>query len=696
MENNVPLLAAEQNAHSTMIGQPWLRILRVAWVVLAILAVAILIASLPGYILYLQGELPFQAELIPNPSVSVIGLNLAIVLASISAALLSLILAWVIFRRRSDEAMAVFLSFFLLIYGAGFAGPLELLDPLLPGFATIGHLIVSAVLFGPASVALMVLFPDGRFVPHWTRWLILLAFSSMPMAYFFETISYTAINEPLLWLLAIIGLSAFLLALYAQIYRYRLVSNPIQRQQTKWVVYGLTLWFVFMIVVSVPYAQANLLPPGSPIPWWFPINELVFSIALTFLPVSLTIAVLRYRLYDIDILINRTLVYGALTVSTMGIYVFIVGYLGNLFQTINQTFLAFLATGLVAILFQPLRERLQAGVNRLMFGDRDDPVAVLGSLSRRLEAAADPEAILPGIVDTVGQTLKLPFVAIEVYNGQTTKVVADFGDVPESSERLPLIHQSKTIGQLVFARRSPHESFSEAEYKLLRNIARQTGAAVHAAKLTADLRRSRQQLVTAREEERRRLRRDLHDGLGPTLAGVTLRIDIARNKLVSNPDGADTILVETKGQIQDTIGDIRRLVYQLRPPALDEMGLEKAVRAFIDQQKTDGLKITIEDSDGLSTLPAAVGVAAYRIALEGITNVIRHAQASNAVIRIYPEHDNLILEIKDDGIGLPEPIPLGVGMTSMRERAEELGGQLQLIPQSPGTLLRACLPCSEE
>jgi signal transduction histidine kinase len=358
--------------------------------------------------------------------------------------------------------------------------------------------------------------------------------------------------------------------------------------------------------------------------------------------------------------------------------------------------LAFLATGLVALLFQPIRERLQRGVNRLMFGERDDPVSVLGSLSKRLEAAADPEAILPGIVDTVGQALKLPYVAIEVQNGQSTKVVAEYGAARESVERLPLIYQSKAIGQLVFARRSPNESFSESEYKLLRNISSQTGAAVHAAKLTKDLRRSRQRLVTAREEERRRLRRDLHDGLGPTLAGATLRIDIARNKLESDPDLADILLVETKGQIQDTIGDVRRLVYELRPPALDEMGLEKAVRSFVEQQKIDGLKITIDDSNGLSTLPAAVEVAAYQIALEGITNVIYHAQASEAEISFSSKYENLVVEIIDDGIGLPEPIPVGVGITSMRERAEELGGQLQLIQRSPGTLLRACLPCPED
>jgi signal transduction histidine kinase len=348
------------------------------------------------------------------------------------------------------------------------------------------------------------------------------------------------------------------------------------------------------------------------------------------------------------------------------------------------------------LIFQPLRERLQRVVNRLMFGERDDPLAVLSSLSKRLEGASDPEAILPSLVETVGQALKLPYVAIEVLNGKSTHIVAFYGESQDTTEQLPLIHQTEQIGHLVFARRSPRESFNEADYKLLRNIARQTGAAVYAAKLTSDLRRSRQQLVTAREEERRRLRRDLHDGLGPTLAGLTLRIDAARNKLRSDPGQANTLLIDTKEQIKSTIEDIRRLVYELRPPALDELGLEKAVRAFVDQQKIDGLIITIADSDGVSTLPAAVEVAAYRIALEGITNVIRHAQAAKAVIRFFPDHNNLVVEIKDDGIGLPEPIPIGVGMSSMRERAEELGGELVLVPQETGACIRACLPISRE
>jgi signal transduction histidine kinase len=343
-----------------------------------------------------------------------------------------------------------------------------------------------------------------------------------------------------------------------------------------------------------------------------------------------------------------------------------------------------------------LRERLQAGVNRLMFGERDDPLAVLGSLSKRLEATAEPEAILPGIVDTVGHTLKLPYVAIEVSNGAGAMVVAEYGKPQQNSESLPLIHQSKTIGRLLFARRSPNEAISETEQVLLRNIARQTGTAVHSAKLTADLLRSRQHLVTAREEERRRLRRNLHDGLGPTLAGATLRIDSARNKLESDPSQADSLLVETKGQIHDMIEDIRSLVYELRPPALDDMGLVKAVRAYINNQKFVDLKILVDDLKGLPTLPAAVEVAAYRIATEGITNVIQNTQATNAVITFYQEHGNLIVEIKDDDKSIQDPNEISAGMTSIRRQAEELGGQMEITQKSPGTLIRACLPCPQE
>jgi signal transduction histidine kinase len=615
---------------------------------------------------------------------------------SVVTASISLFLAWTIFHQKSKGRMPVFLSFFLVLYGIAITGQLETIFPFWPSLSNYEFGLIFASLFGPVFVALFVLFPDGQFVPSWTRWLILSSLSIVPVSYYLEASSFSVIEKPLFWVGAGIAVVTLLLGLYAQIYRFRHVSDSNERQQTKWVIYGIGLWFLVMAVGTVPYARVQLLSPGSSIPWWQLLNELAYVISFSFLPLSLTIAVMRYRLYDIDIIINRSLVYGTLTIATIGIYIFIVGYLGNLFHAINQTAFGFLATGLVALIFQPLRERLQSVVNRLMYGERDDPLAVLSSLSKRLEGASEPEAILPSIVETVSQALKLPYVAIEVHNGKATHIAASSGEPRETSERLPLIHQAERVGQMIFAHRSPNEGFSEAEYKLLRNIARQTGTAVHAARLTSDLRHSRQQLITTREEERRRLRRDLHDGLGPTLATLALKIDTARNLLTRDPTSADQLLVETKDRIQETLGDIRRLVYNLRPPALDELGLVKAIRAYVDQQNLDRLRITIEDAGNLPSLPAAVEVAAYRIALEGFTNTIRHAQASSAEIRFYPETNSLIVEVVDDGIGLPDPIPVGVGVASMRERAEELGGHLDLISQQNGTQVRAYLPITRE
>ena len=677
-----------------LVPSRWIRLANILWYPAAVIAMGILIVALPRYFIGLSsGTIDDLFQLTGIYWNFVLSLFYAV--ASISAALLSLTLAWVLHRQKPHERMAIFLSYFLLYYGVIFAGPIWMLvSQSSPLFTTVVPVISS--LFFPLIITLLLVFPDGRFVPAWSRWLVVLSFFGIPLTYAFYPSISSFLASPLLWIGILTLIPITLIAFAAQIHRYTVVSDPTEKQQTKWVVYGLLLMFVCFVITTPPYIQILQAPPGSPLMWWGTLTTLIYSLSLTLLPLSLTIAVLRYRLYDIDILINRTLVYAALTISTIGIYVFIVGYLGNRFQASSQTFFAFLATGLVALVFQPLRERLQAGVNRLMFGERDDPLAVLGSLSKRLEATAEPEAILPGIVDTVGHTLKLPYVAIEVSNGAGAMVVAEYGKPQQNSESLPLIHQSKTIGRLLFARRSPNEAISETEQELLRNIARQTGTAVHSAKLTADLLRSRQHLVTAREEERRRLRRNLHDGLGPTLAGATLRIDSARNKLESDPSQADSLLVETKGQIHDMIEDIRSLVYELRPPALDDMGLVKAVRAYINNQKFVDLKILVDDLKGLPTLPAAVEVAAYRIATEGITNVIQNTQATNAVITFYQEHGNLIVEIKDDDKSIQDPNEISAGMTSIRRQAEELGGQMEITQKSPGTLIRACLPCPQE
>jgi signal transduction histidine kinase len=451
----------------------------------------------------------------------------------------------------------------------------------------------------------------------------------------------------------------------------------VQRQQTKWVVFGLTAamtGFVLLLLLP-PNAGAIATLAGETG------NDLFFL----FIPISLAIAILRYRLWDIDIIINRALVYGALTASVAGLYILVVGYLGALFRTGGNLLISLLATGLVAVLFQPLRGWLQRSVNRLMYGRRDEPYAVIARLGRRLESSLAPEAVLPTIVETVAQALKLPYAAITWQQDGAEVTAATFGKAVNELLRLPLNYQGEQIGELMLAPRGPGESFTPADRALLSDLARQAGVAAHAVRLTTDLQRltgelqqSRIQLVSAREEERRRLRRDLHDGLGPQLASLTLKLETARNKLAHDPL-ADRLLADLTSRTQTAVADIRRLVYALRPPALDELGLLSALREQALQYSQQGqspLLITCQAPESLPPLPAAIEVALYRIAQEALTNVVRHARADQCHLRLVldAEAGVLSLEIQDNGCGLPPTHRRGVGLTSMRERAEELGG----------------------
>ncbi len=242
-----------------------------------------------------------------------------------------------------------------------------------------------------------------------------------------------------------------------------------------------------------------------------------------------------------------------------------------------------------------------------------------------------------------------------------------------------------------------YQQLTPADHRLLADLAHQAGIAAHAVQLTADLQRARERLVTTREEERRRLRRDLHDGLGPTLASMTLKLDAARNLLTQQPADVDLLLVEVKTQLQATIADIRRLVYDLRPPALDELGLVSALQEQAMQyRQLNGVQVVIEAPPQLPTLPAAVEVAAYRIVLEALTNVARHAQARTCCVRIALT-EVLTIEVIDDGQGLPSQPQVGVGLASMRERAAELGGTCVITTGATGgTHVLVRLPLAKE
>jgi signal transduction histidine kinase len=478
-------------------------------------------------------------------------------------------------------------------------------------------------------------------------------------------------------------------AVVSLVMRFRSVRGE-QRQQLKWFAYAAALMGVFMVENFTLYAL------GSPLVGT-PVHVVPNLLATAAIPIAAGIAILRYRLYAIDLIINRTLVYGTLTTGVVGLYIVVVAALGTQLQTSGNLLVSVIATGVVAVLFQPLRERLQRGVNRLLYGHRDEPYTVLTRLGRRLEETLATAAVLPMIVESVARALKLPYTAIAVERAAGKELAAVYGDSPGQILRLPLIYQAETVGHLLLGHRAPDEPFTSADRRLLDDLARQVGVAVHATRLTADLQRSRERLVTAREEERRRLRRDLHDGLGPTLAAQTLKVGSARALYQRDAVAADALLAELEIEMQTALADIRRLAYDLRPPALDELGLVGAIRKDATRYgtlaaDTPGLAIGIEAPDSLPPMPAAVEVAAYRIVQEALTNVVRHAHARTGWVRVKID-EALRVEITDDGLGLPALRHIGVGLLSMRERAEELGGTC-IVERHPagGTRVLARLP----
>ena len=262
----------------------------------------------------------------------------------------------------------------------------------------------------------------------------------------------------------------------------------------------------------------------------------------------------------------------------------------------------------------------------------------------------------------------------------------------------PLTFQRETVGRLLVGTRSRGEQLGPDDERLLADLARQAGPAAHAVALRRALDASRAGLVTAREEERRRLRRDLHDGLGPTLAGLTLGLDTARARSASQPE-LQELLGKLKAETQRAVADVRRIVYGLRPPTLDEFGLVGSLREEVGRLQYEAPSLTVSldaPADGLADLPAAVEVACYRIVTEALTNVTRHAHATQCSVRLRLNH-GLDVKICDDGVGLPEGWRAGVGIASMRERVTELGGDLVIEPSLPhGTRINAYLPAREQ
>lgn len=456
------------------------------------------------------------------------------------------------------------------------------------------------------------------------------------------------------------------------------------RQQLRWVLLGASVLGIEVLLEIAPWPGDHTF-----FTWAGPIAVLLFLACLA-------VAVMRYRLWDLDLLLRMSLVYGILIGIIAAVYVAVVAGFGSLADSQIDIGPSLLAAALGAAVFAFLRDRVQRGVERVFYGDRSDPYRALSKLGLRLDRPESAGSVLDEVVDAVAQSLRLGRVALVVPDVGEIAVV---GDTQGPTRSLPLVFRDVEVGELVVTPR-PGAPLGGSQLAVLADLARPVAAVVHAVAVGDELQRSRRELVTAREAERRRVRRDLHDGLGPALAAVRMKLDSASILIDTDPARARVVIDQLTVDIRSTIADIRRLVHDLQPPELDEVGL---VQALADRARSfsglmeDGhlLQVDLRSPPRVDGLPAAVEVAAYRIACEALANVARHSHASFCRVDVTLNGD-LTLRVDDNGIGLPLDFSRGLGTASMSERAAELGGTLSLgVSPLGGAEVIAHLPIAD-
>ena len=439
------------------------------------------------------------------------------------------------------------------------------------------------------------------------------------------------------------------------------------RMQVLWLVWGAVAVPLGLLVV---WANHFLLGDHD----WLTDTALIgVSVAL---PTAIAVAILRHQLFDIRVVLSRTLTYGVLVVGVVALYALLLLAAERVGG--NGTAGGLLAVAVVAVTVHPAYSWLRQRIERLVYGYRSEPHRALRLLADRAEAAG-PDALGASITDVVAETLRVEHVWVD-----TSDATGD-----DHVVRVPLEQRGERLGDLA-VEVPPGRRLSAADLSLLQDLARYAAVLVRAERQGDQLRESRSRIVAGREEERRRLRRDLHDGIGPSLAAIVLKLNAAQ----SRADGAErnALLVEARREVKDAIAEVRRLVDDLRPPAIDEVGLLGAIRQRAAALSGD-LTIEVAGPASMPALPAAVEVAAFRIASEAMTNAARHSGATRCRVTI-AVNGSFELTVADNGRGTDRSVRRGVGWTSMQERAAELGGSCTISGRRPdaGLIVRAVLP----
>jgi signal transduction histidine kinase len=504
--------------------------------------------------------------------------------------------------------------------------------------------------------------------------------------------------------------AAGLAAIVSLVFRYRR-ARVVEREQLKWLVYAGAL-IVVAALATVPIEQ--IVGPGTSAA-----NDLenaVTSGAVALVPIAIGIAIFRYRLYDIDVVINKTLVYGSLAVFITGVYVAIVVGIGSLVQRGARPSLALsiAATVVVAVAFQPVREQVQRLANRLVYGRRATPYQVLADFAGRMAGAYAAEDLLPGMARILAEGTGATRADVWLKSGDTfhdgaawppgspslpsaRATAAHVPAYPGADRILPVRFEGEVLGALSVSKR-PGESLTPTEGRLLGDLAAQVGLVLKNAGLREQLlarleeiRASRQRLVAAQDEERRRIERNIHDGAQQQLVALAIKLSITESMIGTDVDGEREMLAELRQDAAGAVEDLRDLARGIYPPLLASGGLVAALEA---QARKAPVPTTVT-ADGVGRYPQEVEAAVYFCVLEALQNVAKYAGAGRADVRLAASGQDLRFEVSDDGAGFdPQSRRYGTGLQGMADRLHAHGGSLD-VRSAPGagTTILGLLPC---
>lgn len=441
------------------------------------------------------------------------------------------------------------------------------------------------------------------------------------------------------------------------------------------------------ILLSLVVLVAVILSGRAVLGEW---SDLVDVLAVLLLACVLVSAVLRRHLEGVSVVVHHAFVLALLGGIVAATYVVSVGLLAAVGPDLSR-FGAGVVAALAALLAQPLHSRLQGVVDRLLRGDRRDPYRAVSRLVDSAHRAPSLTDVLERVATSVATSVRLPAVEVTAF-GATGRHPPDRAGAAATATsrgvRVPLLAGDREVGSLWVLPQLGRRLRAD-EVSLLRELARHAGVAVDAVHLAAQVAEHHRAVVTAREEERRRLGRELHDELGPTVAGLAMQLGALRPLVRTDPDGVVTRLAQLEVAAAGALAGLRRVAHELRPPVLDQVGLDRAVRQVADSLGLSVVEQVVEHGP----LPAAVEVAAYRIVAEALTNVARHSGTRQVRLALRQVTDDLVVSVADDGTGPGTPAGPGLGWATMRERTEELGGSLSIrVPEGGGTVVTALLP----